>query len=253
MTLHHVAQRAGIFVVLGATFHAQIFRHRDLHALDVITIPEILEHRIRKSEDHHVLNGLLAQIMIDAVYLLFREVRVHHVAQRARTREIVTKRFFDHQSRAVRGLRQTGITETGDRSRKALRWQRDVEHAHRERTVLRFECRDTVAQFFVVVRSAVAGRLPVKKLRRPRGHIGRRRNLFANRTRTDVAERRVIEVGFARETEYHAPGFRRALRVQLIERRHDLASGEVARGAENHEQRQTGCAVAHVAGSVLMA
>ncbi len=75
MILHHVAQRAGAFVIAGAAFHAERFRGRDLDMIDVTRVPERLEDRVGKSEDENVLRGFLAEEMIDPIGLILRERR----------------------------------------------------------------------------------------------------------------------------------------------------------------------------------
>ena len=66
MVLDHIANGAGLIVESAATLHAEILRHRDLHALDVIAIPEWLHERVGESEDDHVVHRPLAEIVVDA-------------------------------------------------------------------------------------------------------------------------------------------------------------------------------------------
>ena len=73
MVGNHVAEGAGGFVEAAAMFHANDFGGGDLHVVDVIAIPERLDDVVRKAEDHHVLDGFFAEIMVDAVDLLFGE------------------------------------------------------------------------------------------------------------------------------------------------------------------------------------
>ena len=66
---NHVAERAGGFVETTAVFDADGFRGGDLNVIDVIAIPERLDDVVGKAEDHHVLHGLFAEIVVDAVDL----------------------------------------------------------------------------------------------------------------------------------------------------------------------------------------
>ena len=66
MVLDHVANGAGLIVESAAPFHAKVFRHGDLHAFDVVAIPERLHEGVGKPEDHHVVHRPLAQVVVDA-------------------------------------------------------------------------------------------------------------------------------------------------------------------------------------------
>ena len=73
MVLHHVAKRAGGIVIAGAAFDAQGLGDGDLHMIDMGGVPDRLEQGIGKAQGHQVLDGLLAEIMIDAIDVLFAE------------------------------------------------------------------------------------------------------------------------------------------------------------------------------------
>ena len=66
MILDHVADGAGFIVERAAALDAEILRHRDLHALDVVAVPERLQKRIREAEEDHVMHRALAEVMVDA-------------------------------------------------------------------------------------------------------------------------------------------------------------------------------------------
>ncbi len=66
MVLHYVANRAGFIVESAASLHAEIFRHGDLHTFDVVAIPERLHKRVDEPENHNVVHGTLAQIVVNA-------------------------------------------------------------------------------------------------------------------------------------------------------------------------------------------
>ena len=68
---HHVAQRAGLIVIAAALLDADRFRHGNLHVIDVAAVPDRLEDAVGEAEHHDVLDGFFAQVMIDAVDLLF--------------------------------------------------------------------------------------------------------------------------------------------------------------------------------------
>jgi hypothetical protein len=72
--------------------------------IDVMVVPERFEDTVGETADQNVLYRLLAQIMIDAVDLLF----AHHAQQAGVERfggsQVVTERFFDHHPAKGVGL-----------------------------------------------------------------------------------------------------------------------------------------------------
>ena len=75
MILNHVAQTSTLLVVASARADAHFLRHRDLHAVDKIAIPQRLKNGIGETLDEQVLHRLFTQIMIDPVNLVLREHR----------------------------------------------------------------------------------------------------------------------------------------------------------------------------------
>ena len=86
MVLDHVAQRAGPFVVARAALDADGLGRGDLHVIDVAPVPDRLEHAVREAEDQQVLDGFLAEVVIDAEDLRLVQVRVQQPVQLARAR-----------------------------------------------------------------------------------------------------------------------------------------------------------------------
>src|SRR5579872_4512122 len=68
---HHVAQGSGVVEIGAAPLYSDRLGIRDLHVIDVAPVPDGLEDGIVEAEDHDVLYGLFAQIVIDAVDLVF--------------------------------------------------------------------------------------------------------------------------------------------------------------------------------------
>ena len=73
MILHHVAQSTSLVVESTSTLDAHILYCRDLHALDVVAIPERLEDTISKTQSHDILHRLLSEEVIDTIELMFVE------------------------------------------------------------------------------------------------------------------------------------------------------------------------------------
>ncbi len=62
-------------VVAGAAADADVLGHGDLHMVDEIAVPQRFDQRVGEAEHQQVLDGFLAQIVIDAEDLLFVEMR----------------------------------------------------------------------------------------------------------------------------------------------------------------------------------
>ena len=70
MVRHHVAQRAGGVIEAAAMADAELLVDGDLDVVDVVAIPDRLEHAVGEAQHQDVLHRLLAEIMIDPVDLV---------------------------------------------------------------------------------------------------------------------------------------------------------------------------------------
>ena len=85
--LEHVADDARFLVILAALLDADVLRRRDLHVMNPLPIPDRLEDRVREAQHEHVLNGLLAEIVIDAIRLMLGEESEHEIVELLRALE----------------------------------------------------------------------------------------------------------------------------------------------------------------------
>ena len=81
MILHDVPDRACVVVESAATLYPEIFRHCDLHTLHKMAVPNWFEKGIRKAKIEDILNGILAEEVIDATYVFFGEGGVDDLGQ----------------------------------------------------------------------------------------------------------------------------------------------------------------------------
>ena len=72
VVLDHVAQRAAL-VVVAARAGADRFGHRELDVVDVGRVPDRLEEDVGEAQRQQVLHRLFAEVVIDAVDLIFLE------------------------------------------------------------------------------------------------------------------------------------------------------------------------------------
>src|SRR6266852_5971861 len=73
----------------------ELFRHRDLHVIDVIAVPDRLEQSIGETQHEDVLHRFLAEIMIDAVNLMLVENLEQLLVEAASGSEIGAERLLD--------------------------------------------------------------------------------------------------------------------------------------------------------------
>lgn len=121
VVLHHVAQDAVVVEVAAATFHSEGLGNGDLHAVDVPAVPVRFEDHVGKAEDHDVLHGFFAEVVIDAVNLRFIQDAVQFGVERSGAVEIASERFLDDDTSVAVGrlLQQAGLAEFGgDRSKQ---------------------------------------------------------------------------------------------------------------------------------------
>src|SRR5258708_29636675 len=67
----------------------------DLDVVDVVAIPEGFDDVVRKTEDHDVLDGFFAEVMVDAVDLLFGQDFLEIVVELNGGLQIVAEWFFN--------------------------------------------------------------------------------------------------------------------------------------------------------------
>ena len=96
VVLHHVAQRARVVVVAAASFDAQRFGDGDLDVVDVFLVPKRLENFVGEPKRQDVLDGFLAEIMVDAENLTFVEDARQLMVQFLRCGEAATEWFLDN-------------------------------------------------------------------------------------------------------------------------------------------------------------
>ena len=130
MILEHVADDAGRVVVAGAAADVDFLGHGDLHVVDVVAIPDRLEDRVGEPQHEQVLNRFFAEVVIDAVDLLFAEDGVDDLVELAGRREIGAERLFDdHAALAAVFIGQAGAAQLLDGGAVELRGGGEVVDA----------------------------------------------------------------------------------------------------------------------------
>ena len=107
MILEHVPQGARLIVVPPSpAFDPLRLGHGDLHVIDMPTVEKRLKYRIPESKQEQILNGLLPEVVIDAVNLLFAENAIDALIELLSGREVRPKRLLDNDAPSVETCRR---------------------------------------------------------------------------------------------------------------------------------------------------
>ena len=86
---------------MAAILDAEALGHRDLDALDVVAVPDRLEHRVGEPQVEQLLEAHLPQEVVDAQELRLVDHRVQLGSERARGGEVVAERLLDDDARVL--------------------------------------------------------------------------------------------------------------------------------------------------------
>ena len=241
MILKHVAHNSRIFVIATAVFYPDAFGRGDLDVIDVAPVPDRLEDRVGETENHDVLHGFFAEVVIDAVDLIFVEDFMHAPIELARGLQIGAEGLFDdHPRPALAGVffsRQTDRSELPDHGGVEIRRQSQIEDPNRRHPAAAIEAADKILQLSVAVGFIVAAgnKIEVGREIVPHGFVlqsgaGKLAHRLAHLAAKDFVGHlaaRVADDGEAlRQT---------ALQRQVIKGRNQLPPGQIAGSAENGE------------------
>jgi hypothetical protein len=76
VVLDDIEDRSGGVVKLTPPLDAEFFRHRDLHTLDVIPIPDRLQKTIGKAKEPKIEDCLFSEVVVDPKDFRFRKRRM---------------------------------------------------------------------------------------------------------------------------------------------------------------------------------
>ena len=140
VVLDQVAQRARLVVVARPRADPDVLGGRDLDVVDEVAVPDRLEHVVGEPERHHVLDGLLAQVVVDAVDLLLAEGATETVfcSSRADSRSVPNGFSMITRTSALAAVVEVRLLERARDHPEELRRGREVERAV-ERVALALE------------------------------------------------------------------------------------------------------------------
>ena len=116
----HVAQGPDRVVEVAAVGNAEALGHRDLHALDVVAVPDRLEHYVGEAQVEDLLEAHLSQEVVDPVELRLVDGLVQLAGELPRRRQVVAERLLHHdpgvlgQARVVQALDHPAEQERRD-------------------------------------------------------------------------------------------------------------------------------------------
>ena len=208
--------------------------------VDVLAVPHGLEDPVREPQDEDVLDGLLAEVVVDAEDLILAEDGVHDLRELHRGRKVPAERLLDDDPRPTRLAPEAMRADGLDDRRIGRRRRREVEEPVRVRAELSVDVVEPPPQ--VVVRRLVRRRDEVDVLGEALP------DLFVQRLRPRMPRDRVAElraeavVGhrLARRADDGERGREETLEREVVQGGKELALREVAGAAEDDDRRGLG-------------
>ena len=98
MVLHHIAHRTRLIIIPPAPTDTNGFGNGDLNVINELRIPQRFKQHVAKPHSHQVLNCFFAQIVINAINLIFAEMFGQGCVQGTRGFQILAKGFFNNDA-----------------------------------------------------------------------------------------------------------------------------------------------------------
>src|SRR5215467_587673 len=151
MVWHHVAQGAGGLVESAAVFDTHSLRRGDLHVVDVRAVPERFNDAVGETKHQDILDGFFAEVMVDAVDLLFGEDFFQFFVELNRGFVIVAEGLFHDDAHPVTTvlLGQADLAELADNGREKLGSDREIMKQVALRAVILLDGCDLLLQSLV--------------------------------------------------------------------------------------------------------
>jgi len=242
VVLEDVADGAGLLVERAAILDADRFRHGDLHVIDVAPVPQRLEDPIPEPEDQQVPDGLLAEVVVDAVDLRLAEDLADLAVQSLRRIEVVPERLLDDDpppAAVVALMIEADPTELADDlgelgglggevvepvAAGALGLIQLVEPLRERVEALR------IVEIETLVPDPMTERAPCRL-------VEWQHSAVLLECLVDLCPKRLVVVRSPSQRQQHELVRQEVRPPQVVDRRDDLAMGEVAGRAEQGEDR----------------
>ena len=226
VVLHHVTDGADGVVERATPGHAEALGHRDLHAGDLVAVPDRLEQGVGEAEGQQVLDRLLAQEVVDPEHLALVEDPSERGVELAGAGQVATEGLL-HDHPGAPG--QPVLLQLGDHGGEQGRRDGQVVRGGRRTGSVQPAGELLVGGVHEVVALDV---LQPRAERLNRGRVDPTADVQCQGLRRPLAQARVVPV-----TQGH-PDDRDpepTLVLQLVQRREQLLERQVPRGAEEDE------------------
>ena len=133
MILNHIGEGAGFLIVFATAFDTDRFGSSNLHVVDILAAPERLKDAVAEAQGEDILDGFLAEIVIDAVDVLLAEDLMDLVAELACAGEIMAEGLLDNQAAPVVGAGRDASPRSADPNPRVIAayWLGWVERQNR--------------------------------------------------------------------------------------------------------------------------
>ncbi len=240
MVLEDVADRTGTLVVARTSFDADRLGDGDLDVIDELPVPDRLEDAVGEAEGQHVLDRLLAQVMVDPEDLLLVEVLPEHRVELTRRCEVVAERLLDDEARPPGDL-LAPLSERSDDRGKRGRGHREVIDAVSAELMRAVQFRQ---QFGEPVLAGLVGEVGGDVMHRRGelvpGVLAKRITRVLLHGLLHVLAEPVVVVLAARHPDDREARRKQAAQLQRVERRHQLLVRQVAGRAEDDKRARIG-------------
>ena len=243
MVLDDVAGGADAVVVARAAADADVLGHRDLHVVDVVGVPDRLEHLVGEPEREEVLDRLLAEVVVDPEDAVRREDVLDDRVELPGRREVVAEGLLDDDAAPRPGLGrgEAGPLELLAHGGERAGRDREVERVVAAGAALLVELGDGLGEQVEggVVVEAAGDEADALGEGAPHLLAERGARVLLDRLVDDLAEVLVGPVAPGEPDEREA-GRQQPAVGEVVDRRHELLAGEVAGDAEEHQAARSG-------------
>src|SRR5215470_9458917 len=113
MVLDHVADCSSLIVKPSAALNPEVFRHRNLDALDVVAVPKRFHKCVGEAESQYVVDRALTQVVVDSEDIAFVKSPKQNPVQFLSRCEVVAERFLHDDSRSPSAVRRGQMLDDG--------------------------------------------------------------------------------------------------------------------------------------------
>ena len=238
MVRHHVPERTGVLVIVAPALDTDPLGHRDLNVVDVTAIPDRLEDAVGEAEDQDVLDGLLAQVMVDAEDLPLRQHLPDLPVEGAGRLEVPAKRLFDDDAPPAPLLGgQSRSTELADDRAEHAGGCGQIIEAVAPRALFVRNPREKGLELLVAARvvEVTPQVMDAPEELVPEGRLDRRCGECVQTAFHLLAKLLGPEVLAGQPDDGEVIG-QQSASLQVVQCRDELAPGQIPRGSEDHQR-----------------